>query len=479
MVELSLAQSQQQHLQTVLAPQLRQSLEMLQAPLLELRSMIQQELETNPTLEEKLVENDPVEVEPENQEEKEEHVEELEFKETFEVLAHLDEEWREYFKQQQSFQPDAKDRERKRNFLLESLSCEKSLQEHLLDQLALSDLEGDDRQIAETLIGGINDDGYLVVTPGELAEISGYDIDHIESILQTIQEFDPIGVGSRDLQECLLLQLERLGKTDSLSDRIVRHYLRELGSKKYPHIAKAMNISVEKVQTEARFIATLEPKPGRLFSAERSIPSILPEVIVQKVDDTYIVMLHDEQLPRLRISRKYRFLMEEPSTKRDVKKYIQEKIRSGMFLMNSINQRQDTILKIANELVRVQHDFFEHGVSHLKPLTMSEVAEKVGLHETTISRAAAQKYMQTPRGVFEMKYFFTPGYKNEDGQLISNQTVKEAMAKLVTQEDSTRPLSDQAIVEKLKEQGTKIARRTVAKYREELNILSSHLRKSF
>jgi len=461
----------------VLAPQLRQSLELLQVPILELRTLVQNELQQNPTLEEKPIDAPQVEVEKTGNSEPEEN-KELDFKEEYEVLAKLDDEWREYFQQNQSYSHYSANDAEKRQFFFDSITQPESLQEHLMNQLKLAGLESQDRVIAELLIGSINDDGFLTTSPEELAHTTGFGLNRLEELLSLIQEFDPIGVGARDLRECLMLQLRRLGKEASIAAQIVQSHLDALGTKKYPSIAKALKISVDEVQQAARFIATLEPKPGRMFTAETPT-YVLPEVQVIKVDGQYRIMLNRDQIPHLLISKHYRRLMEDPATSSDVKSYIRDKIRAGTLLIKSIHQRQQTIYRIAEEIVRVQKDFFEHGISELRPLTMVEIAEILGIHETTVSRAIANKYMQTPRGVFEMKYFFTPGFTTEDGKDISNKTIKDTISQLVAEEDTSSPLSDQQMVTKLKEMGIKVARRTIAKYRDELHILPSHLRKQF
>ena len=475
MPEQYLAQTQQQRLQMILAPQLRQSLALLQVPILELRTLVQQEMQQNPTLEEKLLETTQVEVEPGSSEP--EDNKELDFKDEFEVLARLDDEWREYFQQNQSSHQYTAEDAAKRQYFFDSITQPESLQEHLLAQLPLAGLPVEDKLAGELIIGSINDDGYLTATIEELAHTTGSDAERLQRVLKIIQEFDPIGVGSRDLRECLLLQLKRLGKEDSLAAVVVRDHLEALGARRYPQIAKALKITPEELQSVAAFIATLEPKPGRMFSAET--PSyVLPEVQVQKVGDEYVIVLNRDQVPHLLISKHYRSLLEDPNTTQEVKSYIREKIRAGALLIKSIHQRQQTIYRIAVEIVRVQRDFLERGVSELKPLTMVEIASLLGVHETTVSRAIANKYMQTPRGIFEMKYFFTPGFKTSDGKEISNKTIKDTIAKLVAEEDPAKPLSDQEMVEKLKASGITVARRTIAKYRDELKILPSHLRKA-
>jgi len=439
-----LAQTQTQRLQMVLAPQLRQSLHLLQVPILELQSLIQQEIQQNPALEELLEAKNPIEVEP-GTDQQTEDLKDLDFKEEFEVLARLDDEWRDYFKQNQVIRPYSNDDEAKRQFFLNSLTQSESLQEHLLAQLPMAGLSEEEQKIGEMVIGSINDDGYLTTTLGELAETTGHELSEIEDVLAVIQEFDPIGVGAQDLKECLMLQLARVGMDESITAELIQHHMDALGTRKYPQIAKELKISVEEVQKIAHFIATLEPRPGRMFSSEQAT-YILPEVIVQKVNGEYVVIVNDDQIPHLRISRHYRNLMADPDTTREVKQYIREKIQAGTFLIKSISQRQQTIYKIATEILKVQKDFLDHGVTHLRPLTMAEIANVLDIHETTVSRAIANKYMQTPRGTFDLKYFFTPGYKTSDGNEISNKTIKDEIIQMINNENPSKPLSDQAIV---------------------------------
>lgn len=469
--KLSLEQSQQ--MQMILAPQLRQSLEMLQLPILELRTMIQQEMERNPTLEE--VPTDSMSVLEEVHSDIGEDGKELNFDKEFEVLARLDDEWREYFFQELESRPYSEDAEEKRRFFMDSIPEMESLQEHLLRQLNLTELSQSDREIGELIIGNINDDGYLTATPEELAESAGCDVDHLNTILSIIRDFHPTGVCAYDLADCLVIQLERLGKSGTLAEQIIRHHLELLGAKKYDEIAKLIGVQVSDVMEAAKLIATLDPKPGKAFSS--GAPTyILPEVIVEKINEKWTVILNDDYLPRIRISEFYKRMLREPSTDSEVKKYIQERVRSATFLVKSIEQRQNTIYRTASQIVAVQTDFFEHGVSHLKPLSMAQVADAVGVHETTISRTVSGKYMATPYGIFEMKYFFSPGIKTLNGELVANKTVIDMIGRIVMNEDPLHPLSDQEIAERLHLQGIELARRTVAKYRVLLRIPSSHIR---
>ncbi len=472
----TLSLSQSQRLQMVLAPQLRQSLEMLQVPIMELRAMIQKEIEQNPTLEELAPEGPTLEIETAPGEANDNS--EMDFDKEFEVLAKLDDEWRDYFFQDLDNRPYNRDDDKKHQFLMDSLPQQESLQEHLISQLHLTNLSEQDQQIGEMVIGSINDDGYIATSVTELADSTPFTEEHIADILLVIQDLNPIGIGASDLQDCLLLQLERLGKADALAGDIVRDHLDALGAHKVQNIAKALKVSIEEVQEATAFIHSLDPKPGRMFSEEVA-SYVLPEVVVRKVEGEYVIILNDDQLPHLRISRHYRRLMENPETTNEVKSYIRDRLRASTFLLKSIDQRQKTIYKISAEIVRVQTPFLEHGVSHLKPLTMSTVADAVGVHETTVSRAVNQKYMRTPIGTYELKYFFTPGIKTQNGADVSNKSVKEMISNMVADEDPAKPLSDQAIMEKLKADGIDVARRTVAKYRIVLKIPPSHMRKRF
>jgi RNA polymerase sigma-54 factor len=470
-------QSQNLALQQVLSPQLQQSLLILQTPLLELRNLVQQEMETNPVLEE--LPDEPSsdaqgEAEPSDGDN---------FKDEFEKLATLDEEWRDYMAQSANSGADGFRRSReakdKRQFFFDSIALQETLQQNLLGQLNQSALDASDRKAAELTIGNVDDNGFLQSTPEEMALNSGIPKEDFERMLALIQGFYPPGVGARDLRECLLIQLKREEKEGSLEYKIVSEYMEDLGRRRFPEIARRIGISVEEVQTAAENIGRLNPRPGQVFAAAPQ-NYVLPDVTVEKVNSEYQISLNDEQIPHLRISNLYKDIIASGNTQSgEVKDYIRDKIRSGKFLIRSIHQRQQTISNIAQQIVARQRDFLEHGPSHLKPMTMAEVADAVGVHETTVSRAVSGKYMATPQGTFEMKYFFTPGYQTATGESLSNTSVKEAILDLVKREDGNEPFSDSEIVEILSERGIPIARRTVAKYRTELNILPSHMRRKY
>src|SRR6266581_2775993 len=469
-------QTQNLALQQVLSPQLQQSLLILQTPLLELRNLVQQEMETNPVLEElpdQPATDERSEAEPSADEN---------FNDEFEKLASLDEEWRDYMAQSASYSSDgrrgSKEAQDKRQFLFDSIPVQETLQQNLIGQLNQSVLSAGDRKAAELIIGNIDDNGFLQSTPEEMALNSGIAKEDFEKMLALIQSFYPPGVGARDLRDCLLIQLQREGKESSLEYKIISEHMEDLGKRRFPEIARRMNINVEEVQKCANNIAQLNPRPGQAFAAAPQ-NYVLPDVTVEKVDGDYQIILNNEQIPHLRISNIYKDIIAQGNNGAEVKDYIRDKIRNGKFLIRSIHQRQQTISNIAHQIVSRQRDFFEHGPSHLKPMTMGEIADAVGVHETTVSRAVSGKYMATPQGIFEMKYFFTPGYQTSTGESMSNTSVKEAILDLVKHEDGNAPLSDQEIVEILRARGIPIARRTVAKYRTELNILPSNMRRKY
>ena len=455
-------------MQQTLAPQLQQSLQILQAPILELRNLIQAELSINPVIEEESTE-------PTIEDKQREHDE---FQEEFEHLAKLDEEWRDYMSQSSAYSSRSQEDEERRQYFFDSIATNETLQQHLLEQLQTSELSTAQRKVGELIIGNIDDIGFLQVSPEDMAQNTGLDVEDIRFVLEVIQMFHPVGVGTRDLRECLLVQLRRLGKAESMEYRIVDHYLEDLGKHRFPEIARRLNTTPEQIQRCADFISTLDPKPGQLFTPDQT-NYVLPDVTVEKISGDWQVSLNGEQIPHLRISNTYKDLMARDQNPADVRDYIREKIRSGKFLIKSIHQRQQTISNIAHEILGRQTEFFEKGPTALRPLTMVQVADAVGVHETTVSRAISGKYMATPWGVFEMKYFFTPGYKTSDGESMSNTSVKNAIIELVRDEATRHPLSDKEIVDILTERGIPIARRTVAKYRAEAGILPSNMRKSY
>jgi RNA polymerase sigma-54 factor len=362
--------------------------------------------------------------------------------------------------------------------MFDSLAAGTSFAQMLMDQVRETELNDEQRAIAELVIGNIDDYGYLKATVEEMEASTQIPQAKIAEVLKTIQTFDPPGVGARDLRECLMLQLERAGRQESLEYRIVRNHMDALGKRRIPEIARGTGCTIEEAQEAMGRIGRLEPRPGRAFLPDAN-QYVLPEVFVQKAGDDYIVTTNDEHIPHLRISNIYKDLMSQGGNTAEVKNYIREKIRAGKFLIKSLHQRQQTILNIGKQIVKRQREFMDKGVSHLKPLIMAQIAEAVGVHETTVSRAVSGKYMQTPQGVFEMKYFFTGGLQTASGENVSNTSVKDMIAEIFKNEEPAKPLSDHEVVKMLSEKGIVIARRTVAKYRLELNILPSNLRKVY
>jgi RNA polymerase sigma-54 factor len=484
----------------VLAPQLQQSLALLQAPTLELKALVEQELQQNPVLEEVPEQEldlrdksasdadegpavsdfaeppDDVKFDSSTDKGASEPVDD--FQAEFEKLVQLDQDWRDHFSQSNTVVRSSAEDEEKREFMLNSITEETSLARHLMDQVRDTNLTTSQLAIAELIIGNIDDYGYLSLSVEDLATTTNLPVNDILPVLKVIQTFEPAGVGARDLRECLLLQLERGDKQDSLEYRIIRDHMEALGKRKIPEIARGTGQTVEDVQNALARIGRLDPRPGRAFlSAVEQY--VTPEVFVQKNGEDYTVTTNDEQIPHLRISNLYKDLMASGSNDAEVKNYIREKIRAGKFLIKSLHQRQTTIANIGREIVKRQREFMDKGIAHLKPMTMAQVAEVVGVHETTVSRAVSGKFIDTPQGVFEMKYFFTAGLQTASGSDVSNTSVKDMIAEIFKGENSSKPLSDQEVVKMLTAKGINIARRTVAKYRDELGILPSNLRKVY
>ena len=475
----------------VLAPQLQHSLALLQAPTLELKVLVEQELEQNPVLEEisapeteladkPAPEDDDAPAEPPFEAASEQGAEPPadEFQAEFDQLVQLDQEWRDHFSQMNISIRRSPEEEEKRQFMFDSLTAKTSLAEAMMEQVRESELTAEQRGIAELIVGNIDDFGYLKTTLPELSASTSLPEQKISEVLKIIQSFDPPGIGCADLRECLMLQLERAGRQETLEYRIVRDFMNALGRRRIHEIARGTARPVDEVQAALARIARLEPRPGRAFLPDND-QYVLPEVFVQKSGDDFVVTTNDEQIPHLRISNTYKDLMARGENSAEVKEYIREKIRAGKFLIKSLHQRQETILNIAREIVKRQREFMEKGVAHMKPMTMAQIASVVGVHETTVSRAVSGKYMQTPQGIYEMKFFFTSGLHSVTGVDVSNASVKDMIADIFKRENPARPVSDQEVVKMVAEKGITIARRTVAKYRDELHILSSNLRKVY
>ena len=495
---------QRQTQSLVLAPQLRHSLKILQVAALDLRSVIQEELQSNPTLEELPMEGvsldknaddsgdessggadsdgggTPESAAPTDQTEGEPKRDEMDFSKDreFEILGKLDEDWRDHMASVGGNQPfTSEDAERRQHFF-DSLVSETSLQEHLIQQAELTDLGGPALEGMRHLVGSLDDRGFLTQTPNDVALQTGLPLDAVQDALKVLRSFDPPGIGARDLADCLLLQLAAKGRGGSLASRMIRDHFDLLTRRRIPELARKLGADADDVQSAIEEIGKLDPAPGRRF-AEDNNRVVVPDVTVEQDGEEWKITLNSDYIPRLRISSTYRDLIAKGTLSKTERDYLRERMRSGKFLIDSIEQRQRTIERITREIINAQKVFFENGVSALKPLTMTQIADVVGVHETTVSRAIANKYIRTPHGVFDFKYFFTPGYQAESGAAVSNTSVKEMIADLINMEDKSGPLSDQELVAKLLEKGITIARRTVAKYREELGILPSNLRRDY
>lgn len=456
-----LEQYQGMSLQQALSPQMQQSLNILQAPITELRQLVSAELAENPVLEDIHQEGDVVES-PER-----------------DTPEGLDDEWQEYYAQKATAEPWTTEALERRQHFLDSQTRPPTLLEFLGTQIECEGFGGKERAAADVILGNLDENGYFRGEIEEAAYPVGLTVAEAEAVLESIQQWDPPGVAARDLRECLLIQLRRNGHGDSLAAGVVSDHLEELGRRKLAEIARAMGVTSSDIQDAAEKIRELEPRPGHFFARDEN-QIITADVVVERGDDgEYSVRLNDVDLPQLRISNDYKDMIGLGGQGKDVRNFLREKIRSGRFLMKCIEQRNQTLLAITREIVSLQKEFLDLGTSAMRPMTMSHIASAVGVHETTVSRAVSGKYMVCPQGIFELKFFFTSGYTAEDGTMVSNEGVRQSIADFIKNEDSAKPLSDQHLVKMLAEQGITVARRTIAKYREQLGILPSHLRKRF
>ena len=359
-----------------------------------------------------------------------------------------------------------------------TLSRKSNLYDHLMWQLRLSSFNKDEEAVGALILGNLDDDGYLQDNLEEMCKREGLDFTFVEKVLKKLQEFDPVGVCSRNLQECLLLQVKHLaGPWDfDLIEAMIEKHIHNLERKNYVAITKDLQVTMEEVIEAAKVISELEPKPGRPFSSEEP-QYITPDIYVHKVGDEFVIVLNDDGLPKLKISNFYKNVLSKEGTTAQTKGYVQDKLKSAIWLIKSIQQRQRTIYRVTESIVKFQKEFFEKGIAYLKPMVLRDVAEDIGMHESTISRVTSNKYVHCPQGIFELKFFFNSGINRVDGEALASEAVKNKIKQLVAAENPKRPLSDQRIVELLKEANIDIARRTVAKYREMLGILSSSKRK--
>lgn len=460
-------------LKQTLAPQLIQSLKMLQMPILKLEQTLRHELATNPLLEEvDSQDTEQADEAPEFDVASEDNSQEDQ------VDPNLDKiDWDDYINDFEDH--DYKIREEKEfkdDSFLATTAPEKTLYDHLLEQLSYVRLSEEEHQVGEYILGNINPAGYLVVTPEEMAQELKVTQDSIEKVLVHIKKFDPTGVGSSDLKESLLTQLGEKGLENSLAYRIVDEHLYDLEKKSILQVSKMMGVPFEKAQAALDVIKGLSPTPshGRFDSAAATI---IPDLVVERVGEDFVVFHNDRNLPRLRINPSYRQLVKKGAPSKDTKKYVSQKLEQARWLINSINQRRNTMIRVMEVIVNQQRDWFEKGIEFLTPLIMEDVARIVSMNVATISRVSNGKYVQTPHGVYEIKYFFNTGISRSDGGEISKRHVKKRIEEIITDENPEKPLSDQEIYRRLQDEGIKLARRTVTKYREESKILPARFRR--
>ena len=465
--------------QLVMTPQLQQAIKLLQLCRLELLDVIKQEIEENPALEDAPEEvaaegnagGEPITDAPEQPP--------LEPVAVEETAARADIDWSNYLGEYNTpgsayFEAEKREAPEYENFV----ARRESLNEHLMWQLLLSLPSRREERIGSAIIGNLNKDGYLQATLDEIATLAEADTSEVESVLSKMQSFDPSGVCARDLSECLLIQVRQLGLQDSIIIPIIQNHLKHLENKNYKAISRALGVGLGDVLSAIEIITKMEPKPGRQFSDEEP-QYISPDVFVYKVGDEFVIVLNEDGMPKLRISSFYKEALSNKGGEfaGHTREYIKDKLRSAVWLIRSIHQRQRTIYKVVESIVRFQGDFLERGLAYLKPMVLRDVAGDIGMHESTVSRVTTNKYVHTPQGIFELKFFFNTSISRFYGEAIASASVKERIRQIIESENPARPYSDKKMVDILKSSNINIARRTVAKYREMLGVLSSNKRK--
>ena len=459
----------------IMTPRLQQALKLLQVPTLELQLILKQEIMQNPLLEEvdEVTDNEDLAAEDSPEEKANEE------SETPSDEDPID--WSDYMQDglDRTYVPQS---ETNMEFLEKVPVTRGTLAESLMEQLHFLNLPAEHMAIAEFLVGSIDDSGWLATSIEDVAEAIGRPVEDVEKVLLVVQALEPAGVGARSLRECLLIQLEARAEKDTLPWRIIHDHIDHLVNRRFPEISRQLKCTAEEVQGAADVIATLNPRPGLLVSSEEP-RYVTPDLLVDRVDEEYIVVLNDRHLPRLRISTAYEGVLRDKkksemnSDETKTREYIQGKLNSARWLIQTIEQRRKTMIKVMSCIIREQRDFFDKGIAFLRPLTLQQVARQIDMHESTVSRVCSGKYVQTPRGVFELKFFFSSGLETDAGEEVSARAAKNTIKTLIDEEDKRNPLSDDAIAKKLHEDGLRIARRTVAKYREQLNVLPARFRR--
>src|SRR6188768_392200 len=458
----------------ILTPSLQQAIKLLPMSTLELAELLNQEMVENPLLEEVPTE----ELQPAEQQQQQEKAAEQQPADKGDPWDDADYEYFFGDYLDDGYKSRTPSEVKELPPIENTLSTAGSLSDHLLWQLSLQTDDERLKEIGGAIIGNLDDDGYLVASVEEIAAMGEWPVADVERSLQHVQTFDPIGVAARDLQECLWLQIRHLGLEGTPTEKIVTEHLRLLQNHQVPEIARKLGISLDDLKEHVEIIRNLDPKPGSRFNPSQS-QYVIPDVYVVKVEDQYVAALNEEGLPQLRISPVYRRLLDKSAGENsdETRAYVKDKFRSALWLIKSVDQRQKTIHKVASSIINFQREFLDLGIEHLRPLVLRDVANDIGMHESTVSRVVNNKYMHTPQGVFELKFFFHSGISSSYGDSVSSVTIKQRIRKIIENEDPRKPLSDSKIVSILQKEGLMLARRTIAKYREELKIPTSNQRK--
>jgi RNA polymerase sigma-54 factor len=485
--DLTIEQSQK----LVMTPELIQAIQILQFNTQELENYVEEQLLTNPILEvqgpapaEGENEKPSDDYQPKNDDDFQPSKEfEPNYEAGFEQKENTEFDWAEHFKEKEyddiSYKQWEHNAEKNEYTYEQFVSSEITLTEHLMFQLQFAPIRHSCRNIGRYIIESLDENGYMTLTVEEIAREMNTDLEKVQIVLDAIQSFEPSGVGARSLKECLLIQLANQGNNNQLIRDVVNDYLEDIAGNRLNNIAKALNATVKEIQEISDLIKGLEPKPGRQFASASETRYIVPDVTVEKVDGEYIVTVNESSAPRLNISPYYQKMLVDSDKESNISKFLTGRLNSALWLIKSIEQRRQTIYNVVSAVVKYQIDFFEEGPKHLKTLTLKQIADEVGIHESTVSRSINGKYMQSPRGIFEIKYFFTSGVSGNCGEGIASESIKTFIREIVENEDPKAPLSDQTMVEILAERGIDISRRTVAKYRDEMNLPSSSKRKRY
>jgi RNA polymerase sigma-54 factor len=463
--------------QLIMTPQLQMAIKLLQLSRLELMEQISQELEENPALEEV---QETANKDAQHEQSESSAAQKSDAEVTISEKINEDIDWSNYIDEYNApgkinFESEGKDTPKYEAFI----SHRESLSDHLLWQLLMNSPSSEEKKIGSLIIGNLNKDGYLDVSLEELARSSNSTVEDVDDVLFLMQTFDPIGVCARDLGECLLLQAKHFGLDNTLITDIITHHIKDLENKNYKAICKSLKVGLDNVISAVNIIRGLEPKPGRQFSDETP-QYITPDIFVYKAEDEFVIVINDDGMPKLKVNSFYKKAISNgENVTGQAKDYIQDKLRSAAWLIRSIHQRQKTIYRVMESILKFQHEFFEKGIAYLKPMVLRDVAEDIGMHESTISRVTTNKYAYTPQGIFELKYFFNSSIKRIHGEAIASASVQEKIRLMIESEDPRKPYSDSKMAEMLKKENINIARRTVAKYREMLGVLSSNKRKQF